>query len=159
MVKERYINMDLSEEILNKLEDKETVKINQCYANVFENLIEVSNILENLGFNAKDLNIGYCYWQLSEFLPLYCRHCVYIIGDDIIDLTALKYRDKKNGDKLKYYTFARFTINECVSILDENNGYVDLRNHKQEFDEYNKIVHYDKWFKLIEDDYFNYVLK
>lgn len=131
-MKEYYLDFKLSRKIYNS--NKNELKINKCYNNVF-------NIITTKELISQDIRICYGFMYRKD-LSMFNRHCFILNNDKVVDPTALFWDIESIEDITTYYPFKEYTFTEYLSALSENNRRADLYEAllKEEIDAHNRLI-------------------
>lgn len=112
MYKRFKINYKLSKDMYDKY--KGVVEVKGCYCNV-------ATILMKMGDSRimGDVKIVFGAWQvpLSGGDNIFARHCFFLNGDDIVDLTYFAAISDKDNDNRDYMIFKTLTVEEYLDYL------------------------------------------
>lgn len=131
-MKEYYLDFKLSEKIYDS--NKNVLEINKCYNNVF-------NIITTKELVSQDIKVCYGFIYRKD-LSMFNRHCFIILGDRVVDPTALFWDIENVADITIYYPFKTYEFNEYLSVLSENNRLPDLYEVllEEEIDAHNRLI-------------------
>lgn len=131
-MKKYYLDLKLSKKIYNS--NKNKLKKSECYTNIF-------NVITSPELVSQDIKIAYGFIYRKS-INMFTRHCFVILGDRVVDPTALFWDIENVADITTYYPFKEYTFTEYLSALSENNRRADLYEAllKEEIDAHNKLI-------------------
>lgn len=145
MVFETY-KLDFLSSMKVFMENKDLIKINKCYDNIFD--ITIENHQSVIGFN-----IGLCYYRIGD-IP-FLRHLVFIKNNKIIDPTLFTHiRNISYLTNTEYIVVKELSIKEYLDIC-FNQKTTDIRGSIEEKSFFDNVKKHK--INIFDIDYLKFV--
>lgn len=131
-IEEYYLDFKLSKKVYNG--NKDLLEIGKCYNNIF-------NIITSPELVSRDIKVCYGFVYRSD-LSMFSRHCFILSERKVVDPTVLFWSVADVKNIATYYPFKVYNVDEYLSILNKNSGWVDLYEEllEQEIQAHNRLI-------------------